>query len=392
VESDDSYAEIHHVEADFRSRDTDDSDGEPRSWSQSTEDVDEDITPVAGPVPPVPLHRNENENEKGAIGSKKASILKECPKWLLLLMAVFTALLLAGLIVAIVLGLRNRDENDNDNINDNQSSTSALTTEPVPTESPSMAPPTPLPRNTPSMRPTAAKTTPPDPKQLILEYLSSVVGNDVYTDGALANTAANWLLETDPIISSQIEAAQPQPQTQTQTRIFDQTATAAATTTTTETTTETTTATTRQQVIYLDLDTDETSRTVVLQRFLLAWFYYSTTSTSTSDGGTTSWVSCNPPPQGTPLEEECVFQLPVGYTGTALSYAPTSGIRWLSAANECDWQGITCVDGQVTWIDIGTYFMFTWISIPGLRLGCILTHIVVFYVSLLQLDKNFLGL
>ena len=92
------------------------------------------------------------------------------------------------------------------------------------------------------------------------------------------------------------------------------------------------------------------STCVYISCHLLVNFYFSTTL-----AGTTEWNSCGPPPAEDPEEEDCVFLRPVVGGGT--NRIPW--VRWLSAAHECDWAGITCatIGGslRVTEIELGTF-------------------------------------
>jgi hypothetical protein len=67
----------------------------------------------------------------------------------------------------------------------------------------------------------------------------------------------------------------------------------------------------------------------LIQRFVLALLYYST-------AGDTSWNKCSQNPTKAPC--------------------PAGQERFLSSADECSWDGITCVDGKVTNINLGRFF------------------------------------
>jgi hypothetical protein len=212
-------------------------------------------------------------------------------------------LCLVGLILGLALGLSKKD-----NATNNASA-------PLETGSPATSPPS-------TLQPTL------DPrKENVLEFLNSIldVSGEIYVDGTPANAAANWLLEQDP-----------------RSQGVDQT---------------------QQQLQMMDDLLELVDKDGISQRFLLALFYYTTSSV-----GTSPWLSCSPPPEATPLLETCDYHKPISNNGTwpPRLYRIIAGrTRWLSAAHECDWQGVTCKDqlGEeeqtvrvVTAMEIGTYY------------------------------------
>ncbi|CAB9510187.1 leucine Rich Repeat [Seminavis robusta] len=82
----------------------------------------------------------------------------------------------------------------------------------------------------------------------------------------------------------------------------------------------------------LQLDADASN---LLQRYLLALFYY-----QTSQNG--PWLNCAPPIKGSQERTMCYFSRS-GFPGE--SEAPA--MRWLSGTSECQWAGVVCVDGVV---------------------------------------------
>lgn len=185
---------------------------------------------------------------------------------------------------------------------------------PVPTISPAPTPfgqtavPTVLvPTTSPSIQPTLSP-------QVFFDLFETVVGSSVNEEGTSANLAANWMLMDDP-------AAYP-------------------------------------------LNFNSRSEAAWIQRYLLVYLYYSTT-----DNRQTEWLSCNPPPDELPLETECTFANPTEVPGGRVIYDFIPSRRWLSAAPDCSWAGVSCqtvsddVSGgrlAVTSINLGTYTGVTW--------------------------------
>ncbi|KAL3909737.1 MAG: hypothetical protein SGILL_007969 [Bacillariaceae sp.] len=77
----------------------------------------------------------------------------------------------------------------------------------------------------------------------------------------------------------------------------------------------------------------------LLQRYMLAFWYYHTTNMTQSP-----WRSCNPPGPGD--DDSCVFQEFGRGQGDAIVYTEVPGsVRWMSSQDECQWQGTICGDG-----------------------------------------------
>lgn len=74
--------------------------------------------------------------------------------------------------------------------------------------------------------------------------------------------------------------------------------------------------------------------TNLVQRFLLVAFYL-----QTHENG--DWLSCNAPNE-THTDDTCFFQQLVDIYPHRYRSLPT--YRWMSAAHECDWAGIECID------------------------------------------------
>jgi hypothetical protein len=88
----------------------------------------------------------------------------------------------------------------------------------------------------------------------------------------------------------------------------------------------------------LQLDIDSAR---ILQRYLMAFFYYSTSNNTLSP-----WRSCAPAVEGE--DDSCVF---LEYTLSPLNesvvYVEQPGKkRWLSGTHECEWEGIVCLGGD----------------------------------------------
>ena len=202
------------------------------------------------------------------------------------------ALLVVGVIVgcaacglAIGFGVRRARETDGEP----SPSTPTAPMAPAPSPQTPSAPTT--------VRPSILATTAPvtASEAEYLKVFADAVGDDVYVPGTTAYIAAQWMLYEDPAettilrISGSFEDA--------------------------------------------------------LQRYLLVFFYFSTTN-----NGQTEWTSCGP---STDDAIECIYLKPTA--GGGVQEIPW--VRWLSAADECDWAGITCqtINGRlsVTKIELG---------------------------------------
>ena len=80
----------------------------------------------------------------------------------------------------------------------------------------------------------------------------------------------------------------------------------------------------------------------LLQRFLLAVFYFTTTS-----NGQTPWLSCNPDFTNS-SNEMCDFQTYTMNSSGHVVNKPVSSYRWLSKVHECAWAGNMCDDSNIT--------------------------------------------
>ncbi|KAL3911984.1 MAG: hypothetical protein SGILL_007068 [Bacillariaceae sp.] len=84
----------------------------------------------------------------------------------------------------------------------------------------------------------------------------------------------------------------------------------------------------------LDIDSPR-----LLQRYMLAFWYYHTTNMTESP-----WRSCNPPGPGE--DDSCVYQeFGRGQDDSIVYEEIPDRVRWMSSQNECDWQGAICGDG-----------------------------------------------
>mmetsp|Transcript_12958 Transcript_12958/g.31560 ORF Transcript_12958/g.31560 Transcript_12958/m.31560 type:complete len:1193 (-) Transcript_12958:654-4232(-) len=141
--------------------------------------------------------------------------------------------------------------------------------------------------NPPTDAPTQAPTTATE--SLFLDYFSGEFGLEELTPGTAEYMAADWIMYEDPSA--------------------------------------------------LEIDSSR-----LLQRYMLAFLYYHTTSL-----GEEEWRSCNPPKDGE--DDTCTFfefdRLPDG--SEAFNEIP-GRIRWLSAAPECEWNGVLCANEVVVGI------------------------------------------
>ena len=222
------------------------------------------------------------------------------PSWLLVIMGILIVLCIAGLVVGLILGKKHQDHTITRSVSSSSPHTSPITLHPV--ASPSMI---------------LETASPTSYNFRIYSLLATVAGNAVLIQGTPAYAAAKWILYQDPArthytINNNIGG-----------RLL--------------------------QVFPGMMDSD----VALIQRFLLALLYF-----STSNLGQSPWLSCNPP---TALLGEnitdCVFQNAVSVVNNQIVYQEAPGIRWLSAASECQWQGVSCAtfgpNDQVTAISIG---------------------------------------
>jgi hypothetical protein len=210
------------------------------------------------------------------------------PCWMLVVLVCLVLLVIGGIVTGVVVGNNKR--------NDDEARIFIPATN---------APITPA---VPSSAPTTVEAS-------VLTLFASVVGDDVYTEGTPAYSAANWILYDDPRAPIAGPAVQ-------------------------------------KQLSSSSSSPGEES----LQRFLLALFYFATT-----ENGEKPWLSCNPPPEGSsPLDFTCVFLQGTEHLGDGeLTYEGLrDAVRWLSAEEECDWQGITCDEfDNVVGIELGMLYL-----------------------------------
>ena len=149
--------------------------------------------------------------------------------------------------------------------------------------------------------PTALRATPAPAslESVVFDYLVDIVGDGVFEFGTPQNKAANWLIYDDPSsLVAQLPLVPP-----------------------------------------AGTELDPWGR--VLQRFLMAFFYY-----AHSSNGFLPWLSCNPPDNSEfdtgSDPSACIFQMPIALLEEQVQYSPVRAVRWLSIAHECDWQGVSC--------------------------------------------------
>jgi Leucine rich repeat N-terminal domain len=73
----------------------------------------------------------------------------------------------------------------------------------------------------------------------------------------------------------------------------------------------------------------------LIQRYILALFYFMTSSTEMEP-----WKSCNRPQNGE--SESCQFLKFYRASNDSIVFVPENATRWLSGTDECNWIGITC--------------------------------------------------
>ena len=139
--------------------------------------------------------------------------------------------------------------------------------------------------------PTSAPST--NAEAVFKKLLSTAVGDGVYEANTYLERAANWIILEDPL------ALGP----------FDPT---------------------------------------LLQRYLLAVLYFSTT-----DNLSHEWRSCNAPMNTD--TGNCSFQLLFRQEDDTVTFQDVPSSRWLSGQSECIWAGVTCDQGHVVGIELGTY-------------------------------------
>lgn len=89
----------------------------------------------------------------------------------------------------------------------------------------------------------------------------------------------------------------------------------------------------------------------LIQRYLLALFYYTTT-----DNGRRPWPSCNPP-EGDE-NTTCVFsKLEIDSVNESTYYISVPAVRWLSGTHECEWVGHSCDLLLTTKLEICKFFI-----------------------------------
>lgn len=83
----------------------------------------------------------------------------------------------------------------------------------------------------------------------------------------------------------------------------------------------------------------------VIQRFVMALFYFSTSQGS-------EWKSCGPPKEN---EGDFCYHNVLVATEEPWQYQEVYWNRWLTGLDECDWAGVICKDDKVTQISLAGY-------------------------------------
>lgn len=85
----------------------------------------------------------------------------------------------------------------------------------------------------------------------------------------------------------------------------------------------------------------------LVQRFILAYLYYSTSVDK-------PWYSCNPPNRKN--EDDTCSWMQVVFLREPIERVQSAGFRWLSGVSECHWVGLSCdAFSQVRSIDLGRF-------------------------------------
>jgi len=137
------------------------------------------------------------------------------------------------------------------------------------------------PTGAPTMSPTSAR------ESIFLSKFGQAVGEKVLEEGTPHNLAAQWIMNEDP-----------------------------------------------RQLEPTDAD--------LLQRYILAFFYFHTT-----ENGENKWRSCNPPDPEAGEDDTCEFLEFTRLQDDSIQFVPRQNrIRWLSGEEECRWQGVECAGGD----------------------------------------------
>lgn len=136
--------------------------------------------------------------------------------------------------------------------------------------------------------PTFAPST--NAEAIFKKLLSTSVGDGVYEENSYLERAANWIISDDPLALTPLDST-------------------------------------------------------VVQRYLLALLYFSTT-----DNLSQEWRSCNPPLSTDTAN--CSFQLLFRQEDDTLTFQDMPSLRWLSGESECIWAGVTCDQGNVVGIEL----------------------------------------
>lgn len=133
----------------------------------------------------------------------------------------------------------------------------------------------------------------------LVEQLRMVVGDAVKEQGSIENLAAKWLIYEDPL------------------------------------------------ELYWHHST-------LIQRYLLALFYFKTTN-----GGANPWRSCNRPNYYRNETDACLHQRFNRQRDDSIKYINESATRWLSGVHECKWVGCVCDDNKVIRaLNLGEFCIF----------------------------------
>jgi hypothetical protein len=254
---------------------------------------------------------------------QKDTIFNNPPNWVLAFLGTAIVFVVLAIAAGTYAGYLVRQDKQGSSNND-----------PSPTR-PKPPPPSPSQPTNPQPPSTTAPPSSSVDMNIYFSYFATIVGETVFQQGTPQNAAAAWVVYDDPgtaegnVTKPSGPVINPLPGTA-----------------------PTSTVTTSSKSPRTDRLPED-----LLQRFLLALFYF-----AHSNNGDSPWVSCNPPSggngdSGSDDASQCNFQSPIAeLSDGTLEYLEVPGIRWLSSASECNWQGVACNnETEVTSIGVGAF-------------------------------------
>jgi hypothetical protein len=107
-------------------------------------------------------------------------------------------------------------------------------------------------------------------------------------------------------------------------------------------------------VIVEGLTLSDISDEELIQRYLMALFYFQTTSNRETQWNSNCTAADNPEPGNSICNYVTPVRLQNGALAEGVLLQIAQASRWLSEESECDWAGVTCSDGEVESIFLGT--------------------------------------